>query len=166
MPNDSPLSEASGVGAEGRANVVMLALSTFRHSEHAIELALDRAAEGMELVIAYIADVNLARYLIGSDVGLYPNLKEQTEQAILEENERKARCRAQRIADMAAARGIAARTYARIGRFAVESLRIVEKERPGLIVTTRSRRPAWVRRFFGSPVDRLTAEAGCPVIEI
>jgi nucleotide-binding universal stress UspA family protein len=166
MPGETPSSEPSVIEPEGRPGVVMLALSTFRHSEHAIALALDKAAEGKELVVAYIADVNLARYLVGTDVGLFPELKHQTEKAILEEDEQKARRKAQSIADLAAERDIPVRIYARIGRFAVECLKIVEQERPSLVVTTRSGRPGWVRRFFGSPVDKLLAQAGCPVIEV
>ncbi|MFO7959280.1 MAG: hypothetical protein R6X33_19525 [Candidatus Brocadiia bacterium] len=27
-------------------------------------------------------------------------------------------------------------------------------------------RPGWVPRLFGSPVDKLLARAGCPVIEV
>jgi nucleotide-binding universal stress UspA family protein len=35
-----------------------------------------------------------------------------------------------------------------------------------VIITTRSKRPEWVRRFFGSPVDDLIRKAGCPVVTV
>ncbi len=165
MPHDSSSTDPHATEDETRAGVVMLALSTFRHSEHAVALALDKAAEGGELVIAYIADINVARYLVGTDVGLYPDLKEETEKALLEESERRVQSKIESIAQRAAERGVPVRTYARIGRFAPECMEIIEQEQPDLVVTTRSQRSDWFRRFLGSPVDRLRQRAGRPVIE-
>jgi len=144
---------------------VMLALSTFRQSDRAIDLAIERAAESGNLVVAYVADVNLARYLIGTDVGLYPELQRKCEEELLQEHEQQGREHVAAIRDRATAGGIEVATHLRVGRFALVCLEIAEKEKPALIVTTRSRRPTWVRRFFGSPVDHLTAHAGCPVVE-
>jgi nucleotide-binding universal stress UspA family protein len=143
----------------------MLALSTFRRSERAIDLALRDAAEYRRLVVCYVADVNLARYLVGQDLGLFPELEKQSEQETLREHEEEGRRAAAVIAERAAAGGIEAIVYVRVGRFAEVCLEVVRKERPCHIVTTRSRRPEWVRRFFGSPVDRLRTQAGCPVVE-
>jgi nucleotide-binding universal stress UspA family protein len=143
----------------------MLALSTFRRSEDAVQAALERAAEGGELVVVYVADVNLARYFVGTDVGLYPELEETCEKELLERHLRAGQKRVAQIVARAERAGIATTTHVEIGRFARVCLGIVGRERPGLIVTTRSDRPKWVRRFFGSPVDRLKREAGCPVIE-
>jgi len=115
--------------------------------------------------VVYVADVNLARYFVGTDVGLYRELEESCERELLERHLRAGQKRVAEIVARAQRAGIAATTHVEIGRFARVCLGIVEGERPGLIVTTRSDRPGWVRRFFGSPVDRLTREAGCPVIE-
>ena len=52
------------------------------------------------------------------------------------------------------------------GRFALVCLDLVNQEKPSLIVTTRSQRPAWVRRVFGSPVNELVERASCPVIVV
>jgi len=142
-----------------------LALSTFRRSEDAIAVALEKAAACKELVVVYVADVNLARYLIGTDVGLYPELKEKCEQELLEEHRQKGKEEAESIAARAETQGIRTVSYVLVGRFALVCLEIVEKERPSLIVTTRSRRPTWVKKLFGSPVNHLIAHAGCPVIE-
>ena len=69
------------------------------------------------------------------------------------------------ITEAAEAAGLDVSTHVSIGRFAQVCKEVIEKERPSLVITTRSRRPAWTRKFFGSPVDRLIAEAPCPVIE-
>lgn len=144
---------------------VMLALSTFRHSEEAIALALERAELEGRLIIAYIVDVNLARYFIGSDVGIYEELKTRCEREILDEHRRTARSRVREIVRQAGERSIATKVHVRTGRFAVKVLALADTYRPEIIVTTRSNRPRWVKQFFGSPVDTLIARASCPVIE-
>ena len=147
------------------ARRVMLALSTFRQSDKAVDLAIDKAGEGRDLVVLYVADVNLARYFIGTNIGLYPELQEKGEAELLKEHERAGKKKAESIAARAREAGIQVRTRVVVGRFAVECLKVVETEKPDLIITTRSRRPQWARRFFGSPVDQLISEAGCPVVE-
>lgn len=144
---------------------VLLALSTFRHSEDAVALALKKAKGPGRLVVLLVADRNLARYMIGSELGYFVDLEKRCEQELLRENEQKARAAAEAIAARAADAGLDACTEVCIGRFGVECLRVIEREQPGLVVTTRSRRPAWVRRFFGSPVDHVIEHAGCPVVE-
>lgn len=144
----------------------MLALSTFRQSEAAVEAAIEKAAgEEALLVVAFVVDVNVARYLLGSDVGVFPGLKERCEQEFLAYEKGIAEEKVRAIADTAEKRGVSVRSCVAVGRFGLECMKIVEDERPELIVTTRSKRPGWVRRFFGSPVDYLIANAGCPVIE-
>jgi nucleotide-binding universal stress UspA family protein len=144
---------------------VMLALSTFRRSDQAVRTALDRASECGRLVIVYVADVNLARYMVGTDVGLSAGLERQCEEEVLAEHEREGREHVAEIEDLAREAGLAVTSEVRVGRFGLVAMEIVERERPSLIVTTRADRPAWVRRFFGSPVDHLIASAGCPVVE-
>ena len=145
---------------------VMLALSTFRQSGGAVELAVEKAVEGKTLVVAFVVDVNVARYLVGTDVGLFPDLRDKCEEEFLKGNRELAEEGVKRITETAERRGITVRPCVSIGRFALECMKVVEKEKPDVIVTTRSKRPAWVRRFFGSPVDYLIANAGCPVIEV
>ena len=146
-------------------NSVMLALSTFRQSEKAVELAMQKAGTGKTLIVVYVVDLNVARYLVGMDVGLLPNLAEQAENEFLKEHETRAQKQVKSLAAKAQQRNINVRVYTNIGRFGLECMKVVEKEKPEEIVTTRSSRPAWVRRFFGSPVDYLVANAGCPVVE-
>lgn len=144
----------------------MLALSTFRHCEEAISLALDRAGTDGQLIIAYIVDINLARYFIGSDVGLYEKLKSRCEQEILEQHRRTARSRVREIVRRAETRSISVKVHIRSGRFALKILELLRSYQPELIITTRSNRPQWVKQFFGSPVDMLIKRAPCPVIEV
>ena len=164
MSGNSPSSKAD-CACNRPAGPVMLALSTFRQSGKAVELAIERAADSGKLIVVWVVDRNLARYYIGSDVGLMAGKKEQCEEEVLAEHERQGCKKAEAIAQRAREKGIEASVHVRVGRFALVCLEIVEAERPSLIVTRRSERPAWVKKFFGSPVDELIARAGCPVIE-
>lgn len=145
---------------------VMLALSTFRYTEKAIDLAFEKAREGRPLVIVYVVDENLARYYFGLDLGSIGELQETCEADLLKEHEKRG---AQRVAELAAraqAEGIPVRTYVATGRFALKCLAVIREEDPEMVITTRTKRPDWVRKFFGSPVDHLVAEAGRPVIVV
>ena len=144
---------------------VMLALSTFRQSEKAVALALEKAREAGRLVIVQVVDVNLARYLIGTEVGYYPELMETTERDLLARHEAEARRRVGLLEERARGQGLEVQSRVEIGRFAPICLAAVNELAPAVIFTTRSERPDWVRRFFGSPVDDLIARAGCPVVE-
>ena len=152
------------MGDDSRAQgPVMLALSTFRRSDAAINLALDRAAGPGRLVIVYVADKNLARYLVGTDIGMYPSLKERCEEELLQEHERAGRQHVDEIVERARALGLKTTTHVQRGRFGEVCLEVAARERPSLVVTTRSKRAAWVKSFFGSPVDYLIEHVGCPV---
>jgi nucleotide-binding universal stress UspA family protein len=143
---------------------VMLALSTFRQSDKTVELALEKAKDVGRLIVVNVVDINLARYFVGSDVSLFPDLKEKCEAELLQKHEAEGRERASAIAERASKAGIEAQVHVEVGRFAIVCLRLVREMKPSLIITTRSKRPEWVRRFFGSPVDELIRKAGCPVI--
>ncbi|AKJ63307.1 universal stress protein [Kiritimatiella glycovorans] len=145
---------------------VMLALSTFRQSDKAVSRAVDRAAtENRPLVIVYVVDVNLARYFIGTDLGMYPELQQRYEDDVLREHGRIAAERMEHIIREAQDHGVEVRSAIHTGRFAKECLRIAAEERPSVIITTRSNRPQWVKHFFGSPVDELEESADGPVEE-
>jgi nucleotide-binding universal stress UspA family protein len=164
MPeNGDPPQPGHGPGKD--VGPVMLALSTFRRSDEAVRIALDRAAECGRLIVLYVADVNLARYMVGTDIGLSSGLERQCEEEVVAEHERDGQRHVAEIEELAREAGIAVDSDVRIGRFGLVVMEIARRERPSLIVTTRSERPAWVRRFFGSPVDHIMATAECPVIE-
>ena len=147
-------------------NPVMLSVSTFRWSDKAVEEALRRASQTGTLAVVYVVDRNLARYLIGTDFAHYRNLREKCEEDLLGEHEVLGRQRLGAIEEKGKALGIDVRTDLRVGRFAEIELERVKALQPSVVVTTRSQRPAWVRKFFGSPVSRLEAEAGCSVVEV
>jgi nucleotide-binding universal stress UspA family protein len=142
---------------------VMLALSTFRQSEKAIDTAIEESRNVKKLMIVYVADVNLARYLVDVDHGMIPELREACETDLLKKHEETGREYIATISQRATKEGIEVKTHIAVGRFALVCLDVVQEVKPSLIVTTRSRRPEWVRKFFGAPVDDLIAKAGCPV---
>jgi len=154
---------ASGKTMEG---CVMLALSTFRQSEKAIDTAMEQAREVKKLMIVYVADVNLARYLSYVDHGLVPELKKTCESDLLQKHEKAGWEHVTPIVERAKKEGIEVKTHIQVGRFAIVCLDLVQQVQPSLIVTTRSKRPEWVRKFFGAPVDDLIAKAGCSVTEV
>ena len=143
---------------------IMLALSTFRQSEKAVDIALQKA-RGKRLIVVHVVDKNLARYLVGMDVGLYPDIKHICEEEVLKGHKRDAEKRANAIVERAEKEGIKASARVRVGRFAQVCLDVIRQETPETVVTTRSKRPAWVKRLFGSPVDHLIEHAGCSVLE-
>jgi len=144
-----------------------LALSTFRRSDEAVRQAIELAAhDPRELVVVFVIDKNLARYFIGTDAIAGTKLRERCERDLLEEHRREGQAAVDAIAAEAKECGVECESAVLTGRFAVEVLKAVEGKTPEMVVTTRSKRPQWVRRFFGSPVDYLIANAGCLVIEI
>jgi nucleotide-binding universal stress UspA family protein len=145
---------------------VMLALSTFRRSEKAVAVAIEKCQEIKNLMIVYVVDINVARYIVGSEEAFLFDLKEENESALLEKAEKDAWEAVAKIAEEAEKKGIQARTIVKVGRFAVICLDVVQQTHPSVIVTTRSRRPDWVKKFFGTPVDELIAKAVCPVLTV
>jgi nucleotide-binding universal stress UspA family protein len=159
----SPSSESAKKDMEG---CVMLCLSTFRRSGQAIEAAIERAKVTKKLMVVFVADVNLARYIIGAEHELISELKHSCEADLLLQHEKEGRQHAMEIAETARKDGIEVESHVKVGRFAVVCLDLVQQVKPSLIVTTRSQRPEWVRKFFGAPVAEFIAKAGCPVTVI
>ena len=144
---------------------VMLALSTFKHSDSTIDTALKKASQCKRLIIVYGRNVNLGLYFVESGIGLYPNLKKQCEKEILADHELQWKERVEAIADRARTQGIQVVTYVHAGRFTSLCLEVIEKEKPSLIVMPQSQRPDWLRSILGYPANHLASQAGCPVIE-
>jgi nucleotide-binding universal stress UspA family protein len=145
---------------------VMLALSTFRKSENAMDTAIEKARDVKKLVVVYVADINLARYLVDVNLGLYGDFKDTVESEILKKHEKEGKKPVETFAEKAGKQGIEVKTHIEVGRFALLCPDVARKEKPSWIVTTRSKRPEWVRKLFGAPVDDLIAEAGCPVVVV
>jgi hypothetical protein len=56
---------------------VMLALSTFRRSEKAVALAVEKCREIKNLIIVYVIDINFARYIVDAEEEFLIGLKEK-----------------------------------------------------------------------------------------
>ncbi|MCE5336652.1 MAG: universal stress protein [Desulfobacteraceae bacterium] len=143
---------------------VMLALSTFRKSDKAIFAAIREARKTKKLLVVFVADVNLSRYFVGAEYGLSPRVRDRCESNLLELHEKQGRELVDEIAAKADLEGIEMESFVRVGRFAPTCLDVIRREKPSMVVTTRSHRPDWVKKVFGHPVDDLVANAGCPVL--
>jgi nucleotide-binding universal stress UspA family protein len=151
---------------ESMEGCVMLAISTFRRSEAAVKIALEKSLQSKRLMVVYVVDVNVARYLLDAEEKFLTGLKESSESDLLEGWKKEADKHVREIAEMAEIKGISVKTYSEVGRFAVVCLDIIKRVKPSLIVTTRTRRSEWVKKIFGAPVDELIEKAGCPVLAL
>ena len=145
---------------------VMLGLSTFRRSEQAVDVAISKSREGKKLMVVYVVDINMACYMIGVEEEFIVGLKETCESEILGKAEKEGGDLVADITGKAEKLGIQVKSLIQVGRFAVICLDVIKQVKPSLIVTTRSKRPEWVKKFFGAPVDELIAKAGCPVLAV
>ena len=100
-----------------------------------------------------------------SGVGLIRGLKEQCEKEMLADYEQQWKEKVEKIVDKARAQGIEVVTYVHAESFISLCLKVIEKEKPSLIIMARHHRPDWLRGFFGSPADRLAYCTDCSVIE-
>ncbi|HOI95327.1 MAG TPA: universal stress protein [Syntrophobacter fumaroxidans] len=157
------MTQPPGIAGKSMEGCVMLAISTFRRSERAIDVAIEEAREIKKLLVVYIADSNLARYMVDADQRLFGELRESVESNVLERHEKEGWEHVEEIAERAEKEGIEVKTHVQVGQFAVICLEAIKTRKPSLVVTTRSQRPAWVKRFFGAPVDELIKGASCPV---
>ena len=146
-------------------NPVMLALSTQWQSAAAVKAAMRQGEKKGEMVIIFVVDVAVAHRIAVQEVGVISCLEREYAEALLAEYERLAGRRLNAILRLARQRGVRARGWVRSGGFVAECLKAADELKPSLIVTARSRRSAWVRRLFGSPLDYLIANAECEVIE-
>lgn len=150
-------------GVSSMEGCVVLALSTFRRSEKVVNVAIEKAREVKKLMVVYVVDVNLARYLVDVDHGTIPEYEKTVASEVLKQHEREGREHVAAIVEKAKKEAIEVEFHLEIGRFALVCLDMVKQAKPSQIVTTRSKRPEWVKKFFGAPVDDLIAGAGCPV---
>jgi len=145
---------------------VMLALSTFRKSEMAISKALEEAKKTKNLLIVYVVDINLERYLIDSETSITPGLEKRAKEELLAQHQQKGKRYVEDIEKEARKEDISVKLVFEIGRFGIICVDIMKRENPKMIITTRSKRPEWVKKIFGSPVSYLIENASCPVIEL
>jgi len=154
------LSQSKEVGTE-MEGCVMLALSTFRRSGPAVDTAIQMARDIKKLYIVYVIDINLARYLVGCEIS--PEMQDRCEADLLKQYEKDGLAQVEDIALKARMEGIQIESAIQVGQFTTVCLDVVKRAKPSSLVTTRSRRPQWVKILFGSPVDELIEKADCPV---
>jgi nucleotide-binding universal stress UspA family protein len=145
---------------------VMLALSSFRRSQEAVEVAIEMGRAVNKLMVVYVVDINTARYLQHVEEEFFLGLKESCESELLENATQEGHKHVATIAEEAGKKGIEVKTLVQLGRFAVVCLDVANQTNPYKIVTTRSQRPKWIKKFYGAPVDDLIAKAECPVLAI
>jgi isocitrate dehydrogenase len=145
---------------------VMLALYTFKHSDKAIEAAIEKAGNRKGLVIVYLSNNNLNKYFVGTDIGFFPDWKEECQKELIQKLERNYRERVEAIAAGAREKGLHVVTYVSAICDTSLWLEIIEKEKPFLIVTTRTGRPAWIRKLFDSKAIHLFSGVDCPVMDV
>jgi nucleotide-binding universal stress UspA family protein len=143
---------------------VVLALSTFRKSEKAVDAAIQKAKSTGKLLVVFVADINLAQYFLAAEVPFF--MKGMCEADILKRHEEEGRGHVQMIAARAKLEDVETKSIIQVGEFAAVCLDAVKQEKPSLIVTTRSQRPEWVKKVFGAPVSQLIEKAGCPVLVV
>ncbi len=141
---------------------VALALSTFRQSQKAVCTAILEARCTKKLIIVYVVDVNLSRYLIGPEYDYA--IRDLCETDLLLQYQREGRFLVEEIAAQARRENIEAESLVQIGRFAYVCLGLIQRVKPSVVVTTRSKRPDWVKRLYAAPVDEIIEKAGCPVV--
>jgi nucleotide-binding universal stress UspA family protein len=141
---------------------ILIALSTFRHSEDAIEIIKSLGSKN-KLVVCYFTDQNIYKYRpqIPFTCG------QDAIQEIINQDRIANAYRIEEIVEIAKLNNIKdIQTYTGVGRFAPMVLEIVRKENPSLILTTRSERSTILKWIFGSPIDKIRKEAKCKVVEI
>lgn len=163
---EKPEANSQAIKAFGSRGPVMLALSTFKHFDKAIEAAIEKANQCKKLIIVYGHEVNLWLYFLETDIGFYPCWKEQCEKELLAEIHQQWEGKIEAIANRAKAENLQVVTYVRTERFRTLCMEVVKKEKPSLIITKKNLRPAWFRRFFGYPADYLASHTECPVIGV
>lgn len=146
-------------------NTIMLVLTKFRNINKAVDLVLEKAEQYDKCVISYSSKINLAQYFVETDIGFYPSWKKECEHHLLKHFELLWKRKVESIAEIFRTKGLPAVTYVRAGNFVMSCLDIIQKEKPSLIVTTRSHKPNWLRGLFDSVANRLTSQTTCPVIE-
>jgi nucleotide-binding universal stress UspA family protein len=149
-----------------RMKPILLALSTFRQSDSLIQKAIQLARqEGRKLIVLFIIDINLARYLIDSQTIAGTHFRQKCEKEMLAEYKEMAVAKVDAIVLQTKEVGVPCETIIITGRFGIETVKMIQERTPEKVLLTRSKRPQWMRQLFGSPVDYIIKHANCPVLE-
>lgn len=145
----------------------LLIMSPSRVSSTCVERALSSAERsGGELVVVYILDSTLADDVQEriQDVGFVGDVPSaRFLDAVREEHRRRGAAELERIAGLAAPRGVALTVELVEGEFLRSSLAAAERLAPSEIFVAQQDRPALSRLVIGSDVKRLARDAECEV---
>ena len=146
---------------------IVLAVSTFRESDRAVECAIEKASGQGELYCIYIIDVRLSEYCFAESGGsCYPKWKKRYIKEVLASYRHKAERTIQAIKEQADQCGLEVKAEVQYGGFAKKCVTFIQNIDPDAVVTTRAQRPGILRKIFGSHVDYIIEHVDCPVIEI
>jgi nucleotide-binding universal stress UspA family protein len=145
---------------------ILLALSTFRQSDSLVQKTIQLAKqEGRQLIVLFVVDINLTRYLIDSQTIPGTHFRQECEEEMLAEYKEMADAKVEAITSQANDAGVSCETIVITGRFGIETINVIRERNPEKVILTRSRRPQWIRQLFGSPVDYIIEHATCLVLE-
>ncbi len=144
----------------------MVALSSFRWSQEAVERAFRETAPGELLLVAYVVDVRIAECFAGTALDLYPEVAEACTRDLLKGHRDFGKVVLKAISVKARARGIRVQTHLAVGQFAKEILRLIGATDPRAVITSRSRRPVWDQHVPGEAIASIARNTGCPMVEV
>lgn len=145
---------------------ILLALSTFRHSDLRVQKTIEHAQqEYRNLLVLFIVDINQELELINSQTIIGTHFRQTCQEELLAEYKEIAEAKVKGIASQAIKAGVPCETLIVTGRFETETVNVIRERKPEKVILTRSRRPRWMRQLFGSPVDYITEHATCLVLE-
>lgn len=155
------------MNAEKQPKTIMLVLSTTRQSPVTVEEAIATAkSENAELIVLFVNDAQIPGMIFErmtdyDFIGDKPS--EELSTAIQREYCLRGNALLDEIEKKAKAEGVRCKTIIEGGEFVDACLKMVERYRVDLIIVNRLKRSSLSRFFFGSAVDKLAANAPCPV---
>ena len=145
---------------------ILLALSTFRQSDSLVQKTIQLAKqEGRQLIVLFVVDINLTRYLIDSQTIPGTHFRQECKEEMVAEYKEMADAKVEAITSQVIEAGVPCETIVVTGRFGIETVNVIRERTPEKIILTGSKRPRWIRQLFGSPVDYIIEHTICPVLE-
>jgi len=151
---------------QGQSDPVMLVLSSKEKPNKAIELAFEKAEDSKFLILVYVIKVNLNKYFVETDAGLYPDLKKECEKELLDKFREDSGKEIKEITDRANSQGIKVKEYIQTEVFSLKNNEIIISEKPVLIVLSYSKKIFSFLNFFKSQPTCSYKDISIPVIEI
>ncbi|MDH4100270.1 MAG: universal stress protein [Nitrospirota bacterium] len=155
------------MSTEKQRKTIMLVLSTTRQSPVTVDEAIVTAKKDeAELVVLFVNDSKIPSMVFDrmadyDFIGDKPS--EELTTAIQREYCLRGNALLDEIEKKAKAEGVSCKTIIEGGEFVETCLKMVERYRVDLVIMNRMKRSAISRFFLGSAVDKLTANAPCPV---